>query len=128
MKRNIIVFVCFLCLALVLFAVAKFVPMGTKPGDSSEGFAAVKINGEEIERIPLSAVGTHEYRQDNGDINVVEITETGVRMAFSNCHNQQCVGTGEITRSNIEFLPNQGFIICLPHRLSVEVVFADGEK
>ena len=47
---------------------------------------------------------------------------TGAVMASSTCHNQLCVQMGEVTLDNWETRPNQQFIICLPNRVSVELV------
>ena len=54
--------------------------------------------------------------------NVIEISERGAVMASSTCHNQLCVQMGEVTLDNWETRPNQQFIICLPNRVSVELV------
>ena len=60
--------------------------------------------------------------QEDGSVNVVEISERGAVMASSTCHNQLCVQMGEVTLDNWETRPNQQFIICLPNRVSVELV------
>ena len=46
----------------------------------------------------------------------------GVVMASSTCHNQLCVHMGEVTLDNWELRANQTFIICLPNRVTVELV------
>ena len=47
--------------------------------------------------------------------------KTAVRMEHANCEGQDCVQMEEITRDNLETRVMFGMIICLPHRLSVEV-------
>lgn len=44
-----------------------------------------------------------------------------VWMESANCTTQDCVHMGEITRENLYIRPMGGFIICLPHGLTVEV-------
>ena len=62
------------------------------------------------------------FTQEDGSVNVIEISERGAVMASSTCHNQLCVQMGEVTLDNWETRPNQQFIICLPNRVSVELV------
>ena len=59
--------------------------------------------------------------QPDGAVNEIANTGSAVSMAEANCHNQDCVRMGEVTRDNYELRVMGGFIVCLPHRLSVEV-------
>ena len=42
-------------------------------------------------------------------------------MESANCEGQDCVHMEPVTRDNLETRVMSGMIICLPHRLSVEV-------
>ena len=42
-------------------------------------------------------------------------------VSADNGHAQDCVQMGEVTRDNLEVRVMGGFIICLPHKISVEV-------
>ena len=42
-------------------------------------------------------------------------------MEHADCDNQDCVQMGAVTRDNLELRVMGGFIICLPHKISVEV-------
>ncbi len=72
----------------------------------------------------LIAVPAQEWLDGKADKDtlVIEISERGAVMASSTCHNQLCVQMGEVTLDNWETRPNQQFIICLPNRVSVELV------
>ena len=59
--------------------------------------------------------------QDDGSENTVAITEDAVYMEHADCDNQDCVHMGAVTRENLELRVMGGFIICLPHKISVEV-------
>ena len=72
--------------------------------------------------VPLGQKQTLTVTQEDGSVNVIEISERGAVMASSTCHNQLCVQMGEVTLDNWETRPNQQFIICLPNRVSVELV------
>lgn len=61
--------------------------------------------------------------EQNGESNLVHITQSGVYMESSSCENQNCVHQGEITDGSGEL---GCWIICLPNRVSVELVM-EGE-
>ena len=85
----------------------------------------ITVDGEEYARVPLSEPRTVTIEQPGGEVNVVEVSDHGAVMLSSNCHNQLCVHMGEVTVDNWEFRPNQAFIICLPNRVSVELVVVE---
>ena len=59
--------------------------------------------------------------QENGDENSLVLTGDRVYMESANCDGQDCVKMEAVTRENLETRVMFGMIICLPHRLSVEV-------
>ena len=79
------------------------------------------LDGKEIASLPFSEPHTVQVLQENGDENTLRITGTSVRMEHANCDGQDCVKMEEVTRDNLETRVMFGMIICLPHRLSVEV-------
>lgn len=66
-------------------------------------------------------------RGPNGEENTVAFTEGGVYMKHASCENQLCIGQGMITPENVSqrFYRNQ--ILCLPNRVTVELVLTDEE-
>ena len=79
------------------------------------------LDGKEIASLPFGEPHTVQVLQAGGDENTLKITETNVFMEHANCEGQDCVKMEEITRDNLETRVMFGMIICLPHRLSVEV-------
>ena len=79
----------------------------------------------EVDRVPLSAPRTVTVEQPGGEVNVIEVSDRGAVMLSSTCGNQLCVHMGEVTVDNWEYRPNQAFIICLPNRVSVELVVVE---
>lgn len=67
-------------------------------------------------------------RQDDGSVNVVALDEEGVWMESSTCHNQLCVHQGKVTYENYKNRYYGTDIICLPNRVTVELVLAEGER
>lgn len=81
----------------------------------------ITLDGAPLVDLPFGEAHTVSVRQPDGEENVVRLTGDAVYMESANCENQDCVEMGEVTRENLELRVMGGFIICLPHKLSVEV-------
>ncbi len=81
----------------------------------------VTVDGTEAAVLPFTEPHTLRIVQPGIGENTVILSGSGVRMESSDCPNQDCVGMGEITAENLETRAMGGFIVCLPHRLAVEV-------
>ena len=81
----------------------------------------ITLDGMVLIDLPFGEAHTIRILQINGDENIVKVTGNAVYMEDSNCRNHDCMLMGEITRDNLEIRVMGGFIICLPHRLGVEV-------
>jgi hypothetical protein len=121
-KKNLLVIGALLLLAAVLLTVTLLNrPMTAVEEDT----VIITINGKEYARVPLAQPQTVTVAQDNGCVNVVEVSDHGAVMLSSTCDNQLCVEMGEVTVDNWEFRPNQQFIICLPNRVSIELAVTE---
>lgn len=80
----------------------------------------VTVDGNEVANLPFGTEHTLQVIQGSGT-NTVHITPDAVYMQEADCHGQDCVKMEPVTRDNLEMRVMGGFIICLPHRLSVEV-------
>ncbi len=121
-KKNFLVIGIIVLLTAVLLTVAIL----TRPMTAvEEDMVIITIGGKEYARVPLSKPQTVTVAQDNGCVNVVEVSDHGAVMVSSTCDNQLCVEMGEVTVDNWEFRPNQQFIICLPNRVSVELAVTE---
>ena len=116
-KKNWIILAVIVLLAGAMFAIA---PMMNLHAD--EDLVLITVNGVEYARVPLTQPQTVTVRQKDGQTNVIDIMEDGAVMTSSTCHNQLCVQMGEVTLDNWELRSNQTFIICLPNRVTVELV------
>lgn len=81
----------------------------------------ITLDGAELIDLPFGEVHTVTVAQPDGSENVVALNGESVVMQSANCENQDCVNMGAVTRDNLELRVMGGFIICLPHRVSVEV-------
>ncbi len=82
--------------------------------------AVVSVNGEQLERIDLSKVRkaydldiTTEYGH-----NIVHVEPGAISVSEADCPDQICVFQGKLTGSGIP-------IICMPHRLVIEIEGGD---
>ena len=81
----------------------------------------ITVDGEPVLTLPFSEAHTIDILQPGVGENTVQMTGDAVYMAHADCENQDCVSMGEVTRENHELRVMGGFIVCLPHKLSVEV-------
>ena len=81
----------------------------------------ITLNGEALLDLPFAERHTVRIIQPDGGENTITLTGSSVFMTEANCEGQDCVQMGEITRDNLEVRVMGGFIICLPHKISVEV-------
>lgn len=91
-------------------------------GGGQDGLTAViSVDGQETERVDLSALEEPEERVLHGAGYTLhlELSREGACMVSSDCPTQDCVHTGTITRSGQS-------IVCLPARVSV--VLTGGEE
>lgn len=120
-RKNWLIPFIIVVVALLLLAASQL----QRPTEAEESMAIITLDGEVIDRVPLSAPRTVTVEQPDGAVNVVEVSDHGAVMLSSTCDNQLCVHMGEVTVDNWEFRPNQAFIICLPNRVSVELVVVE---
>lgn len=119
-KRNFGIIAILIAVAVLLFSLVLLMRHASTATASGE--IVVTVDGEEYARVPLGKQQTLTVTQPDGSVNVIEITERGAVMASSSCHNQLCVQMGEVTLDNWETRANQQYIICLPNRVSIELV------
>lgn len=121
-KKNWLVIAIVAVVILVLLGVSLLTRQTTAVAEDS---VIITIDGKEYKRVPLSQPQTVTVAQENGCVNVVEVSDRGAVMLSSTCDNQLCVHMGEVTVDNWQFRPNQQFIICLPNRVSVELAVTE---
>lgn len=118
-KKNLLIVLAMLIVVAALLGLAS----ALKPAPAADGdYVLILVDNQEYDRVFLSQPRKVTVEQPDGQINIVDVSDRGAVMEFSTCHNQQCVHMGEVTLDNWEFRPNQTFIICLPNRVTVELV------
>ena len=107
------------CAVAISIAAAIFVWL---PSNSDNmGMARVFIDNALVAELPLDT--DCEYTAKSGDgINIVEVSEGRVHIKSANCADEYCVKQGYISHGGQT-------LICLPHRLVVELAVSDeGEE
>ena len=107
-------------LAVLVLLVSTLLPKTEAEVDC----VVIRVGNEEYARVPLSEPQTLTVRQDHGAVNVVEVSERGMRMVSSTCDNQICVHQDWVTLDNWEMKPQQQFVSCLPNQVMLELVEA----
>ena len=105
--------------AIILVAVIMYIAMNATQSD--DGMAVkITLDGKEYGTYSLDEDREIEIKTDNGN-NKVAIHNESVEMKEADCPDKYCVKQGKInkTRQNI---------VCLPHKIVVEIISADSSK
>ena len=109
-KADIVLLFCLLLAGLGTFWLST---AGSREGTQ----VRVTVNGEDHATYSLAQDRTVTIRKD-GHLNKFSIKKGKVQMDQSNCHNQNCVEMGAISRTGQS-------IVCLPHRIVIEITGGD---
>ncbi len=101
-----------LALILALLLAAALLYLLTRPGETG-GWAVVTVDGVEMGRYSLAEDRTVTIGE--ADYNILEISGGAAAVVEANCGDHTCVRTGAVSRTGET-------IVCLPHRLVVEIV------
>ena len=126
--------------ALLLFSCGAAEESGSAGADEQQplllqitaddpSIAYVLVNAPEpVGLLPLPVEGEYErtIRQQMPDgseaVNKIQLTPEGFRVTEANCENHDCIDEGEVTLANREERILGGMVICLPHRLMLELL------
>ena len=107
-KKDIILIAAALIAALALYALSQMAFGG------SVTTVSVTVNGQQALRVPLAVEDTYEIRQDDGSLNVLQVSGGAARMIEANCRDGLCVSQGAVRNA-------AKAIVCLPHSLVVQL-------
>ena len=99
-----------------MFAISFFAP---QLGSHAE--VCIKVNGQETGRYPLNENREIPLQTEYG-YNLVVIENCSVFVREADCNNHDCISQGSMNLDNYtqRFLGN--LIVCLPHKLEIELV------
>ena len=90
--------------------------------NASETQAVLRVDGKEIHTFKLyegQKSYTFKYTDSDGDYNLIEVDGNRIRIKDANCGDLICVRRGWASK-------NGDTIVCLPHKLVIEVQALDG--
>lgn len=119
-KRDIQVILIIIVIAILFFLGFKYFQKEI----GNKNYVVISVDGEEYKRVSLTEPQT-VIIDKNGRHNEIEITENGVFVKNANCDNQDCILQGEANLQNIEERIMGGWIVCLPNKVSIELVKGD---
>jgi hypothetical protein len=109
-KRDIIIVIVLIVVALIGFGVVNFLNKG------DQGTVLITVNGDIYNEIALADNIDQSFRIDtNGDWNDIIIRDGKVDVIAANCPTQICVETKAAEH-------NGDMIVCLPHKMIVEII------
>lgn len=104
---------------IILVAVIMYIAMNATQSD--DGMAVkITLDGKEYGTYSLDEDREIEIKTDNGN-NKVEIHDKSVEMKEADCPDKYCVKQGKINKIRQN-------IVCLPHKIVVEIISADSSK
>lgn len=102
-------------LPLLLFSQTQTATATTKQ-------AVLRVDGKEIRSFDLvegQKTYTYRYEDPDGDYNLIEVDGDRIRIKEANCGDQICVRRGWAKK-------NGETIVCLPHKLVIEITATEG--
>lgn len=96
------------------------------PADTA--WLSVRADGFTYAPVPLVCEGDYTFTQPDGGYNTLHVTKSSIRMHSADCVTQDCVTQGTASLENLDFRALGGQIICLPHKLIVELLPPGGQS
>ncbi len=112
-KWDMILIALLIVICAIIFGVIQI--FVKKDGDT----AVVKVDGRIVQEMDLKIDNAVEVGGYQGGINKIEVKDGKVRMTTADCPDELCVKTGWISKTGET-------IVCLPHRVVVEIKGGSG--
>lgn len=113
MKQNLILSI--ITALLLTLGIIGCIAVNNKSGGC---IAVIRQNGNEVQRIDLSAVSERysiTLRGENGEENVISVEHGAISMQAASCPDKLCVKRGSITSGGIP-------LVCLPNHIIIEII------
>ncbi len=115
----ILIITLFICsfLPLILFTINQNQLSHTETVNT----AIISVNGEKIKSFTLNDPAqklSYRYKNSDGEYNLIIVKGNKIRISDADCTDQLCVRMGWISNAG-------DTIVCLPHKLSIEIISSD---
>jgi hypothetical protein len=95
-------------------------PAYSNTADTS--FLVIRADGFTYPQVPLLTTGDYTLTQPDGSYNILHVTQDSICVSEADCSNQDCVSQGAVSRGNADLRPMGSMIVCLPHKLIIELM------
>ncbi|MBY9079983.1 NusG domain II-containing protein [Paenibacillus sp. HN-1] len=120
MKRADMLLIAVVLIAALAFLAPRYFGKDAGEGAGKNLVANITVDGKHYRTVKLTKEEqTIDIRTEKG-YNILKVHNYGIEMYEADCPDQVCLGFGFITR------PKQT-IVCLPHRVLVEIASSTGE-
>jgi len=120
---DIIIVCSLILLSFLPFFIFQEVQKG-KATENAVNVAVISVNNKEVKRIALDESKEpiiFDIKDEDGDVNTIEVVSGKIRIKAANCNDQVCIRTGFISK------PGET-IVCLPHKLIIEIQSVNGTQ
>lgn len=98
---------------------------GDTPAEEPLAYLLISVGNTMYRPIPLTEEAEYAIRQNDGEMeNNVRVTRDSIAMVSSTCENQDCVQQGTVSLENREERVLGSFIVCLPNKVTLELLTA----
>ncbi|AQZ46671.1 NusG domain II-containing protein [Paenibacillus larvae] len=123
LKRGDWMIIILVIVAGLAFMIPRYWPSDQTNGKShnNKTYAKISVDGKEFKTVELTQEEQIiEVKSDHG-LNIIKVHDYGVEMTDADCPDEVCLTFGFVTK------PGQN-IVCLPHRVLVEVIGDGGTQ
>ncbi|CAH8719956.1 NusG domain II-containing protein [Paenibacillus thiaminolyticus] len=120
MKRGDLILIGVIVIAALAFLVPKWLfQQESENLHNSKVFANITVDGELYQKVELTEEEQIIKVETSKGINILKVHDYGIEMFDADCPDKVCLSFGFVTRPN-------STIVCIPHRVLVELVSEDG--
>lgn len=120
MKRGDLILIGVIVIAALAFLVPKWLfQQESENLHNSKVFANITVDGELYQKVELTKEERIIKVETSKGLNILKVHDYGIEMFEADCPDKVCLSFGFVTRPN-------STIVCIPHRVLVELVSEDG--
>lgn len=120
MKRGDILLIGLVVIVALAFLIPRWFEPSEKNHNETPRVAKITVDGKFFKTVELTKEEQTIDVKTKFGYNNLKVHDYGIEMIDADCPDKVCLSFGFIER-------NGGTIVCLPHRLMVEIVGAPGE-
>ncbi|WP_019635271.1 NusG domain II-containing protein [Paenibacillus fonticola] len=122
MKRGDILLIGLIVIIALAFLIPRwfFEDLSEKNHNDNPLVANIKVDGKLVRSVELTEEEQIIEIETEDGLNILKVHDYGIEMIEADCPDQLCLTFGFVQR-------NGGTIVCLPHKMIVEIEGASGE-